>query len=206
MRKSSVQYHLDGARERGYCLPVDVLSPEEKEAWDREVAREPWFVALQDLVKWAGVWTGTEGELIEELRMRASREALESGYFPSDLDTLMAYQTIACYPLLKARLCVLDHREFKKKDLEEFDVPGWGPEAPILVERDWAARRPSYYDAMATLARYRSPLALAVLIFTDSPRFARRKRRWTGRTSELAEALAGSYPSPGLNCPPTSSS
>ena len=169
--------------------------------WVDAIAEEPWFVALRDLVKWGGVWTGTEEELVAEVRLRVDREVGESEDFPSDFGTLMDYHHILYYSRFGLGLEIYDHREFKKKDLGAFDVPGWGPEASILVERDHAGKRPSYYEAMHTLARYRSPLALALLIFTDGPKFARHKRRWTGRTSELAEALAGSYPSPGLNCP-----
>ena len=169
--------------------------------WVDAMMEEPWFVALRDLVKWTGTWVGTEEELVAEVRLRVDREVRESEDFPSDFGTLMDYHHILYYSRFGLGLEIYDHREFKKRDLEEFDVPGWGPEAPILVERDHAGKRPDYYDAMRTLARYRSPLALALLIFTDGPRFARHKRRWTGRTSELAEALAGSYPNPGLNCP-----
>lgn len=169
--------------------------------WVDAVMEEPWFVALRDLVRWGGVWTGTGEELVEQVRLRVGREVRESEDFLSDLETLMEYYDMLYYSRAGLGLEIYDRRGLKKKVLEEFEVEGWGPEAPILVERDHAGKRPDYYEAMRGLARYRSPLALALLIFTDGAKFARHKRRWTGRTSELAEALAGSYPSPGLNCP-----
>src|SRR3712207_9233470 len=64
-------------------------------------------------------------------------------------------------------------------------APGWGPAAPILVERDGAARPPTYTMAMVDLAKYQEPLLLAFLIFTDSAKFARNKRQWSGSTEEL---------------------
>jgi hypothetical protein len=80
-------------------------------------------------------------------------------------------------------------------------VPGWGPGAPILVERDWAAVRPGYFYAMYELVKYEDPLLLAFMIFTSSTEFAKSQRRWAGCTDELARALRIYYPSPGYNCP-----
>ncbi len=58
------------------------------EEWFEEVLREPWFVALQDLVKWTGAWVGTEEQLMEEIRLRVDREVWEFEDFPSDFRKL----------------------------------------------------------------------------------------------------------------------
>lgn len=198
-REGSLHWHLDLARQEGRVLIVDVCSQEEKEDWKKEVANEPCFVALKNLVERTGIWTGTEKQLMNELKLRVDDETWASRYFPKDLRTLMDYQTLAYFPLSEAGLGVLDYRELKKKEIEEeFDLPGWGPEAPILVERNEAARRPSYPVAIVELVlqqRCPSPLTLALLRFTyHSNKFTRKKRWWSGSTMELAEWLYVYYP------------
>jgi hypothetical protein len=37
--------------------------------WLEKVMDEPWVRALEDMVKWTGVWVGTEEAFFEELRM-----------------------------------------------------------------------------------------------------------------------------------------
>lgn len=168
---------------------------------------EPWFVALQDLVKWTGTWTGSEEELMRELRLRVNREVWESEDFPSDPPKLMKYYEAMFFASSEVSLgdeglSLLDYRDFKKKDLEDYDVPEWGPEAPILLSQGWAGARPFYQQALYTLLdKYRSPLPLAVLGFTDGRKFTKKTRSWSGSTTELAQALLGHYPWPGHRWP-----
>ncbi len=169
--------------------------------WVEEVLSEPWFVALRDLVKWTGTWTGAEEKLMKEIKLRVNREVWESEDFPSEPQKLMEYYEIIYFARSGLNLEIFDYSELKKKDLKEFDVPGWGPESALLVEQDSAGRKPFYNDVLSKLTKYENPLLLAFLIFTNSPKFARNRRRWSGGTVELAEVLGASYPAPGLNCP-----
>jgi len=58
--------------------------------------------------------------------------------------------------------------------------------------------RPSYQRALYTLLdKYRSPLPLAILGFTDGRKFTKKTRSWSGSTTELAKALLAYYPWPG---------
>ena len=175
--------------------------------WVEAVMNEPWFVALRDLVRWTGTWTGTEEELMKELRLRVNGEVWESEDFPSAPQELMEYYENIFFASSEVSLgdegvSLLDYREFKKKDLEDYDVPGWGPEAPILLSQVWAGGRPSYEQALYTLLdKYRSPLPLAVLGFTNGRKFTKKTRSWSGSTTELARALLGYYPWPDCHWP-----
>ena len=176
------------------------------EEWLQAVMEEPWFLALRDLVKLTGTWIGSEAELMGEINIRVNREVYESEDFPSVPQKLMVYYEIIFLSYPNVDLGILDYRKLKKNDLEDFDVPEWGPEAPILLQRGWAGTRPSYKMTMYLLLyKYRSPLPLAVLMFTnDSYKFTRKKRSWSGSTTELAEVLLGHYPWPGdpwCSCP-----
>jgi len=173
--------------------------------WIEALTSEPWLVALQDLVRWTRIWTGTEAELMEEIRSRVNREAWESEDFPSDFPEfrefyMIAWQLAHYISSGGLGLALFRYDELTEKELKEFYAPGWGPEAPILVERDGAARPPTYTFAMVDLAKYQEPLLLAFLIFTDSTKFVRNKRWWSGSTEELVEVLLGCYPMPSLNC------
>ena len=59
------------------------------------LVREPWLVALQDIVAWTKVWTGIEEALMEEIRFRVNRELWESEDFPSDFERLRYYYGVA---------------------------------------------------------------------------------------------------------------
>ena len=97
------------------------------------------------------------------------------------------------------RLELFRYDELTKKELKEFYAPGRGPAAPILVERDQAAR-PKYHYAMDKLLKYQEPPLMAFLIFTDSAKFIRNKRQWMGSTEELVEVSNAYYPMPSHNC------
>lgn len=173
--------------------------------WVEALMREPWLVALQDLVRWTKIWTGTEEGLMEEIRSRVNQEVWESEDFPSDFPQFrefyrIAWQLAFYISRLGLGLELFRYDELTKKELKEFYAPGWGTAAPILVERDGAARPPKHIFAMVDLAKYQEPLLLAFLIFTDTAKFVRNQRWWSGSTEELVEVLLGCYPMPGLNC------
>jgi hypothetical protein len=63
--------------------------------WLDEVMQEPWVLALEELVKWSGVWTGTGEQLIRELKARVGKEVRESKDFPSSLEQLFRYMDCA---------------------------------------------------------------------------------------------------------------
>jgi hypothetical protein len=172
--------------------------------WVEALTREPWLAALQDLVRWTRIWTGTEEELMEEIRFRVHQEVWDAEDFPSDFSEFrdfyrIAWQEAHAISSGGLHLELFRYDELTKKELKEFYAPGWGPAAPILVERDGAAR-PKYHYAMDKLLKYQEPLLLAFLILTDSAKFIRNKRQWTGSTDELVEVLLGYYPMPTYNC------
>jgi len=166
--KSVIRDYPEEQDEQGNTNPL-------YDEWVEAILEEPWFVALQELVKWSGAWAGTEEELMREIRLRVDREVWESDDFPADPKKLMEYYGIL-FCASPSSLNILDYRELKKEDVEDFDVPGWGPEAPILVEQGRAGLRLSYRDALHTLLyKHQSPLPLAVLNFTYCSKSLQRK-------------------------------
>lgn len=161
----------------------------EYEEWLEKVTAEPWFRALEDLVKWTGVWVGTEKQLVGELEMRAGKEVFSSPDFPKDFEQLLLYMQIARDGFIAKHLAFLHHRQLDKEDLDHYDAPGWGPETPILVFRDRAADRPNYWKAMCKLLAHGDALPLAVLIFTGEDNHFGKSRKWTGTTTELTKKL-----------------
>jgi hypothetical protein len=173
--------------------------------WLETVMQESWFVALHNLVRWRGVWAGTEEDLAKEINLRVAPEIRESEDFPSTYQKLLEYYRglFSCAPDVLPTL--LDYREIEKDDLKHFDVPGWSPEAPIMIHRGGAATRPIYLNTVyALMYRHRSPLSLAIVEFTrESRKFTKTEHTWSGTTGELAEHLLAHYPIPGLfGCPP----
>jgi hypothetical protein len=144
---------------------------------------------LEDMVKWTGIWVGTEERFFEELRMRVGREVASSPDFPSSAEQLKLYQSIAIDGFFARPLQFLLHWDLSEEDLDDFDAPGWGPDAPILLFRGDAAHRPNYWQAMCKLLDRRDALALNVLMFTGKDRHFRKSRRWTGTTAELLKKL-----------------
>ena len=63
--------------------------------WIEALISEPWLAALQDLVGRTRIWTGTEEQLMEEIRFRVNREVWESDDFPSDFPEFREYYRIA---------------------------------------------------------------------------------------------------------------
>ena len=170
---------------------IETFEPDstEYEEWLEKVTAEPWFLALEAMVKWTRAWVGTEEQLFEELEMRAGREVFASPDFPSDFERLTLYAQIARDGFAMKHIEFWHYSELTEEDLDHYDAPGWGPEAPILVFRDRAADRPNYYEAMCRLLARGDALPLAVLIFTGEDACFRKLRRWTGTSVELTKKL-----------------
>lgn len=171
-------------------------------AWYDKVAAEPWFVALLDMIRWTGAWAGTEEELAQELGMRVDREVRDSEDFPDCYAKLREYCRLCSGAFFDAELNVMHRDEFDREELQDFDVPGFGPDRPIIIFRMDAGLKPRYGPAWARLHRHNDPLLLALLIATQNGK--RRGwtdgRRWGGDTTKLIKLLKTNYPEPGMNC------
>ena len=166
--------------------------------WLEKVMVEPWVAALEDLIKWTRLWVGTEEQLIGELKMRAGKEVSASPDFPSSYEQLDEYIRTAIEGFQMKYLEVMHYRELTEEDLEDFDVPEWGPEAPIIVFEGDAALRPEYWAAMCKLLdRGNDALPLSILIFTGEDKDFQTSRRWTGTTKELIKILRKYHPDRG---------
>jgi hypothetical protein len=161
--------------------------------WVEQIIEEPWFLALEDLVKWTEIWVGTEAQLIEELRVRVGKEVSASPDFPSTLEQLEEYKAIAADGFCWKDVGFLDFRGLTEEDLADFDVSGWGPETPVLVVQGDAAYRPDFWEAQFKLLKYWHPLPVGILMFTDSKKFPT-ERTWHGTTRELSEKLLRHFP------------
>jgi hypothetical protein len=162
--------------------------------WLDAVMGEPWVTALFDLVRWDGVWVGTEEQLIKELKMRVGKVVRESEDFPTTFQQLMDYQGFAIDGFLSSGLGIFDYREeFAAGDLDDFDVPGWGPEAPVLVKEGDAAYRPYYRDVQFELLKYWHPLPVGIFHLTASREFAKSRRK-TYTTKDLVKVLVKYFP------------
>lgn len=166
----------------------------EYEEWLEKVMAEPWVRAMEDMVKWTGVWVGTEERFFEELRMRVGKEVFASPDFPSSVERLYEYIEDARDGFIARPLWFWHYKDVPEEDLDHYDVPGWGPEAPILVYTGDAAERPDYWEAMCKLLAYRDALPLTVLLFSGNDRHFQRFRTWTGSTTELLEKLGRHAP------------
>jgi hypothetical protein len=169
-----------------------------------EIIRRPWFVALKSLPGEVGFWVGTEEELIEELIARMLEEqagvaAVVAEDFPSSAREIIEPPPDVDWAMRKERLSLVDYREVEKELRGDFDAPGWGRKAPILLERDLSAHKPSHEGAQHILAtKYHSSLAILVVGLTyDDPTFKRNQRmwagntrQWSGRTRDLATRLS----------------
>jgi hypothetical protein len=158
------------------------------------ITRRPWFVALKSLPGEVGLWVGTEEELMEELKKRTVEEQagdVASEAFPSSAREIIDPPDDVVFAMRKERLSLVDYRKVEKELRQDFDAPGWGRKAPILLERDLSAHKPSHEGAQYILARkYHNPLAILVVDFTyHDLTFKRDDQMWSGRTRKLAERL-----------------
>lgn len=173
----------------------DGPDPEDEgyDEWVERVMAEPWVAALEDLIKWSGLWVGTEEQLILEVKTRVGKKVAESEDFPSSFERLLAYQDYAIDGFCWKGFGLLDYRELTVEDLDDFDAPGWSEEAPVLVCRGRAAHRPDFRQAQYEILKYWHPVPSAFLEFTASKHFGE-GRTWTGTTEKLAKALAKHHP------------
>jgi hypothetical protein len=160
------------------------------------ITRRPWFVALKSLPGEAGLWVGTEEDLMEELKKRTVQEQagdvdVASEAFPSSAREIIEPPQDFEWAVRRERLSFVDYREIEKELRRDFDAPGWGRKAPILLERDLSAHKPSHEGAQYILAtKYHNPLAILVVDFTyHDLTFKRNDQMWSGRTRKLAERL-----------------
>jgi hypothetical protein len=197
MTENISQYGYDEQPdEQPYDYRIEDADPgREIEEWIDAITRRPWFVSLNSLPGDRGLWVGTEDELMEELKKRVGPDAVLSEDFPSNVGEIIESPRDVEYAMRKERLEIMDYRKMTKKVREDYDGPGWGLSAPIMVERDLAGRKP-FHEAAAYLmtTKYRNPLAALVVEFTyHNPKFTRNNREWSGRTRELAEQLGIRY-------------
>ncbi len=169
-------------------FPDSDFDPAEYEEWLERVMREPWVHALVGLVRWSGLWVGAEEALMLELKARAGREAAASEDFPSSLERLDRYMSIAEDGFHERDIGLLDYQELSEEDRDDFDVPGWGPDAPVLVCQGDAPYRPNFWVALRELLKYWHPVPVAVLTLTASREFAKERRR-SYTTENFARAL-----------------
>jgi hypothetical protein len=151
---------------------------------------------LKSLPGEAGLWVGTEEDLMEELKKRtvevqAGDLDVASEAFPSSAREIIEPPQDVAWAMRKERLSITDYRTMEKELRENYDVPGWGRKAPILLQQSLAGLRPSRGGALHHLRQYGNPLAASVVVFTyiDS-RFKGRERSWSGSTTELAQQLS----------------
>ena len=185
-------------------VDADAERHREIDEWIDAITRRPWFAALKSLPGEAGFWVGTEEELIEELIARMLEEqddgdALVDEDFPSSAREIVDPPDDVVFAMRKERLSLVDYREVEKELRQDFDAPGWGRKAPMLLELGLAAHKPSHEGAQYILAtKYRNPLAILVVGLTyDDPTFLRNQRMWlgntrwwSGRTRDLATRLS----------------
>jgi hypothetical protein len=177
-------------------LDADAERHREIVEWIDAITRRPWFAALQCLPGEAGFWVGTEEELIEELIARMLEvqddgEALVDEAFLTSAREIIDPPDDVVFAMRKERLSLVDYRKVEKELRQDFDAPGWGRKAPILLERDLSAHKPSHEGAQYILAtKYHNPLAILVVDFTyHDLTFKRDDQMWSGRTRKLAERL-----------------
>jgi len=172
-------------------LDADAERHREIDEWIDAIISKPWFAALKSLPGDRGIWVGTEDELMEELKERVGPDATLSEDFPSDVGEIIEPPQDIDWAMRKERLSITDYRTMEKELRENYDVPGWGRKAPILLQQGLAGLRPSRDGALHRLSQYGNPLAASVVVFTyiDS-KFKGRERRWSGSTAELAEQLS----------------
>ena len=196
--------HDDQHHEQPYDYRIEDAEPgREIDEWIDAIISKPWFAALKSLPGDRGLWVGTEEDLIEDLKKRtvevqAGDVDIASEEFPSSAREILEPPQDVDWAMRKERLSLTDYRTMEKELRENYDAPGWGRKAPILLERHLAAHKPSHEGAQITLAtKYHNPLAILVVGLTyHDPKFKSNQRMWSGsarwwsgRTRDLADRL-----------------
>ena len=126
------------------------------------------------------------------MRALTPARAQKSGPFPSTPAELLGHIDDVhehSWAFLAAGLVVLNRRRLTGEEAEAFDVPGWGPDRPLLVATEEAASgRPLFYETLLQLARYEKPLLVAAL------RSTRNRPHWSGATLQMQRRLWAHYP------------
>jgi hypothetical protein len=189
--------HHDRPDEQLHDYRVEDAAPgREIDEWIDAITRRPWFVALKSLPGEAGLWVGTEEDLMEELKKRTVEEQagdddVASEEFPSSAREIIEPPQDVDWAMRKERLSITDYRTMEKELRENYDVPEWGRKAPILLQRGLVGLRPSRDGALYRLSLYGNPLAASVVVFTYiDNKFKGRERLWSGSTAELAQQLS----------------
>jgi hypothetical protein len=188
--------HDDQPDEQPYDYRIEDAEPgREIDEWIDAITRRAWFVALKSLPGEAGLWVGTEEDLMEELKKRTVEEQagdVASEAFPSRAREIIEPPQDVEWAMRRERLSLVDYREVEKEVRGDFDAPGWGRKAPILLERNLSAHKPSHEGAQYMLAtKYHNRLAILIVDFTyHDLTFKRNDQTWSGRTRELAERLS----------------
>ena len=184
--------------------PTGGVPSAEYEAWVQKIIEEPWVAALGGLVEPTGRWAGTEEGLVRELRSRAGDEAWQAEDFPTSLDVLHEYMDKAEVAMRRLDLHIVDHRDSPwistgvpshtnpGSPVDEYDAPGWGRDAPVLVYRGSALPLDHFWALNRVLEAW-DPFGLALFLFTASEDFGA-GRRWEGDTTALAGALREHHP------------
>jgi hypothetical protein len=194
--------HDDQHDEQPYDYRIEDAEPgREIEEWIDAITRRPWFVALKSLPEDRGLWVGTEEDLMEELRKRTVQGQagdVASEEIPSSAREIIEPPQDVDWAMRRERLSLVDYRNVEKELRGDFDAPAWGRKAPILLERDLAAHKPSHEGAQYMLAtKYRNRLAILIVDLTyHDPKFKSNQRMWSGsarwwsgRTRDLADRL-----------------
>jgi hypothetical protein len=190
--------HDDQHDEQPYDYRIEDAEPgREIDEWIDAIISKPWFAALKSLPGDRGLWVGTEEDLMEELKKRAvggqAGDVASEEFLSSAREIIEPPQDVD-WAMRKERLSITNYRTMEKELRENYDVPGWGRKAPILLQQGLAGLRPSRDGELHHLSLYGNPLAASVVVFTyiDS-KFKRKERIWSGSTAELAQQLS-SYP------------
>ena len=171
----------------------------------RKIEKEPLFRAFRELTEPTGCWVGTKDQVMREVKAQVGKEVSASSDFPSSPAQVLEYVDLARAPFAKLGLEVMDYAtcqydyDYFCDDIcchdsdcteaqEGIDAPGWSHESPILIQRNEAAVRPYYINALNAVQEHGDPFVLAIFLFASSERLGN-GRRWTGTTSELLEAL-----------------
>jgi len=195
---------IDNCPDPGFD-PTEGVPSAEYEAWVEKITKEPWVAALDGLVEPTGRWVGTEEGLIRALEARAGNEAWQAEDFPTSLDMLYEYMDKAEVAMRRLDLYVLDYRDSPWtssgapshsspgcRPEDEYDAPGWGHDAPVLVFRESTLPLDHFWALNRVLEAW-DPFALALFLFTSSEDFGA-GRRWEGTTTALANALREHHP------------
>ena len=104
------------------------------------------------------------------------------------MDRLKDYAWIASDAFTRVDIDILDYELAKTYSTDEFDAPGWGPQAPILIFQDNSVLRPDYICTLGKVLECWDPFLLALFLFASNERMGN-GRWWEGTTPQFVEAV-----------------